>query len=50
VVPDVGRYAAATVRSGRASFYAGIGHAPFWEDADRFNRELSEFVTSAKNQ
>ncbi len=26
------------------SVYAKIGHAPFWEDSDRFNRELYDFV------
>lgn len=30
--------------SGSASSYEGIGHAPFMEDAARFNRELAAFV------
>ena len=31
---------ATTVPGAKASFYQGIGHAPFWEDASRFkNRE-----------
>lgn len=29
---------------GAASSYEGIGHAPFIEDAERFNRELAAFV------
>ena len=42
----LGKYLAATVPGAKASFYQGIGHAPFWEDAPRFNQELSEFVKS----
>jgi pimeloyl-ACP methyl ester carboxylesterase len=26
------------------SLYEGYGHAPFWDDADRFNRELEAFA------
>jgi pimeloyl-ACP methyl ester carboxylesterase len=26
------------------SWYEGVGHMPFWEDAARFDRELGEFV------
>ena len=28
----------------RMSYYPGVGHAPFWEDAERFNRELRDFA------
>ena len=42
----LGKYLATTVPGAKASFYQGIGHAPFWEDASRFNQELSEFVKS----
>ena len=42
----LGKYLAATVPGAKASFYQGIGHSPFWEDAPRFNQELSEFVKS----
>lgn len=38
----------ATVPGAKASFYEGIGHSPFWEDAPRFNRELIEFVNGIK--
>ena len=44
----VGKYLVATVPGAKASFYEGIGHSPFWEDASRFNRELIEFVNGAK--
>ena len=41
------RHAAAVTPGARLSLYDGIGHAPFWEDAPRFNRELAEFVRTA---
>lgn len=28
----------------QATVFEGIGHAPFWEDADRFDRLLADFV------
>ena len=28
----------------RTSFYPGVGHMPYLEDTDQFNRELREFV------
>jgi hypothetical protein len=30
---SVGKYLVATVPGAKASFYEGIGHSPFWEDA-----------------
>ena len=37
-------FIAASVKGSRLSFYDGIGHAPFWENAARFNTELAAFV------
>ena len=48
VLLAVGRYTAETVPGARASFYEGIGHAAFWEDPERFNRELRAFVMAAR--
>lgn len=31
-----------------ASWYRGIGHMPFWEDPERFDRELAEFSDRAR--
>jgi pimeloyl-ACP methyl ester carboxylesterase len=42
--PDTARHIAAHVPASRLSLYEGCGHAPFWEDADRFNRELADFA------
>jgi pimeloyl-ACP methyl ester carboxylesterase len=44
VLPAMGAFTAEQVPGARHSVYAGIGHAPFWEDPARFNRELAAFV------
>jgi pimeloyl-ACP methyl ester carboxylesterase len=44
---ETGRHIAALVPGAALSVYAGIGHAPFWEDAERFNRELFRFAAEA---
>ena len=48
VLPTAGRYTLQTVPGAKGSFYPGVGHSPFWEDTDRFNAELAEFVKLAK--
>jgi non-heme chloroperoxidase len=35
---------ASTVPNAELRVYDGIGHAPFLEDAERFNRDLAAFV------
>jgi len=35
------------VPGARLSLYDGVGHAPFWEEPPRFNRELAQFVKEA---
>lgn len=40
-------FAADAIPGAELSIYEGIGHAPFWEDAPRFNRELAQFVRKA---
>jgi non-heme chloroperoxidase len=42
------RHTASLIPGSRLSEYPFIGHAPFWEDAPRFNRELAELVRSAR--
>jgi pimeloyl-ACP methyl ester carboxylesterase len=41
------QYTAKTIPGARLSVYEGIGHAPFYEDAARFNAELAAFVRDA---
>ena len=36
-----------TLPRATAHEYANSGHAPFWEEADRFNADLSAFVQEA---
>ena len=40
-------YTAKTIPGAKLSVYPGIGHAPFYEDAPRFNTELANFVRGA---
>ena len=44
VLPDAGRYFLEHCQTARASWYEGIGHAPFFEDARRFNREIADLA------
>jgi pimeloyl-ACP methyl ester carboxylesterase len=41
------RYTASVIPGAKLSIYEGIGHAPFYEDATRFNAELTSFVREA---
>jgi pimeloyl-ACP methyl ester carboxylesterase len=47
VLPAVAELVAATVPGATASWYDDCGHAPFWEDAARFNRELAALVATS---
>ncbi|HEY8613206.1 MAG TPA: alpha/beta hydrolase [Roseomonas sp.] len=42
------RFTAATVPGARLSLYPESGHAPFWEEPVRYNRELAQFVRQAQ--
>jgi pimeloyl-ACP methyl ester carboxylesterase len=41
------KYTASVIPGAKLSIYEGIGHAPFYEDAARFNAELAAFVREA---
>ena len=41
------QYTASTIPCAKLSVYKGIGDAPFYEDAARFNAELTAFVRKA---
>jgi non-heme chloroperoxidase len=43
---ETGRHIAELIQGSRLSVYDGCSHAPFWEDADRFNRELADFASA----
>ena len=44
VRPAMSEHACALVRDGTVSYYDGVGHAPFVEAPERFNRELAGFA------
>jgi non-heme chloroperoxidase len=46
VRPAAAERHAAAIPHARLSLYPRVGHAPFWEDAGRFNRELRELAAS----
>jgi len=47
VVPQMARSTAARIPGAQLSFYAGVGHSPFREAAERFDRELAALVAGA---
>lgn len=46
VLRDMAEYHASTISHAQTSYYPGVAHAPFWEDAERFNREIRAFASS----
>lgn len=44
VLPAMAAYALERCRTAEASWYEGVGHAPFLEAPERFNRELAAFA------
>ena len=47
ILPAAAEITAAAIKGATVSFHDECGHAPFYEDAERYNRELSAFVTKA---
>ena len=43
---NMGKHIAGLARHANLSVYQNVGHAPFWEAPERFNRELREFRES----
>jgi non-heme chloroperoxidase len=48
VRPSAAEQITATVPGSVLRVYDGIGHAPFQEDAGRFDHDLGEFVRAAR--
>jgi len=46
VLDSMAEHIVAACATAQPSWYDDIGHMPFLEDADRFNRELADFVVS----
>jgi non-heme chloroperoxidase len=47
VLVAAAKHTAGIIPGAKLSVYEGVGHAPFWEDAERFNVELAAFVRMA---
>ena len=47
-LPIAGEHIVAVCCRASSSFYEGVGHAPFLEDPERFNRELAAFARQAQ--
>jgi non-heme chloroperoxidase len=43
---EADRHHAGAIPDARLSLYTRVGHAPQWEDATRFNRELRELAAA----
>ena len=50
ILPHAAEMTAAAIKGATVSFYDDCGHAPFYEDAARYNRELAAFVSAAWRQ
>jgi pimeloyl-ACP methyl ester carboxylesterase len=46
VLPATAEHTLQTVRGAQLRIYDGIGHTPFWEAPERFNRDLGAFLAS----
>jgi pimeloyl-ACP methyl ester carboxylesterase len=46
VLPAMAEHNAGVIPGARTSYHPGVGHAPFWEDPDRFNADLRAFAAS----
>ena len=44
VLPSMAEHVLAVCGTARASWYEDVGHLPFIESSDRFDRELAEFA------
>src|SRR5262245_7068383 len=49
VLPAMADYILKHCKTAEASWYDGVGHAPFLEEALRFNAELNRFAASARH-
>jgi len=49
-LPSMAEHVLEVCPTAEASWYEGVGHAPFLEDPDRFNRELANFTRRVVNR
>lgn len=46
VFPEMSKFHNEKISQTQISFYPNVGHAPFWENSERFNKEIRSFVNS----
>jgi pimeloyl-ACP methyl ester carboxylesterase len=47
VLPSMAEHVLGSCETAVASWYEGVGHMPFWEDAERFDAELAALCEGA---
>jgi pimeloyl-ACP methyl ester carboxylesterase len=47
VLPSMAEHTLSVCPAATPSWYDGVGHMPFWEASDRFDRELADLVDTA---
>jgi pimeloyl-ACP methyl ester carboxylesterase len=50
VLPSMAEHTLTVCPAATASWYDGVGHMPFWEASDRFDRELADLAHSARSR
>ena len=48
ILPSMAEHTLTVCPAATASWYDGVGHMPFWEASDRFDRELADLARSAR--
>ena len=49
VLPSMAEHTLTACPAATVSWYDGVGHMPFWEAPDRFNRELTDLAHAARS-
>ena len=50
ILPSMAEHTLTVCPAATASWYDGVGHMPFWEAADRFDRELANLAHAARSR
>ncbi len=50
VLPSMAEHVLTACGTAAPSWYDGVGHMPFWEDPERFNRELAAFSDRVRSE
>ena len=50
ILPSMAEHTLNVCPAATASWYDGVGHMPFWEASDRFDRELADLARAARSR